>query len=501
LARSPRLSLRARLLIAVGLVAMVALAAADVTTYSELNSFLLSRVDQQLQAAHLPIEQNYGRTAGQTGPGPVNPGGPDGAPGFLPNSQFGTFVEVLTSSGTLVTGTVHPYYLAGGTEVAPKLPAKITGFSHSEDPDEPVVYFDASSAQANGPQFRVRASVMNNGDILILAIPSDVHDTLNRLLLVELAVTGAALALSALIGLWLVRLGLRPLRNVERTAAAIAGGQLDERVPGETDRTEIGRLAIAFNAMITRIQQAFAARDATEAELRRSEGTMRRFVADASHELRTPLAAVSAYAELFERGADRRPEDLGRVMTGIRSETARMGHLVDDLLLLARIDEGRPLERAPVELVGLASEAVDAARAVGPQWPVSLAAAEPVEVTADRVRLRQVVDNLLANVRAHTPAGTNAVVRVSHDGPWAVIAVEDDGPGVAPEHAARLFERFYRPDASRSRSARTDGAASDSAGSGLGLSIVRAIAAAHGGTVDYAPGQAGSVFSVRLPLG
>jgi two-component system OmpR family sensor kinase len=310
-------------------------------------------------------------------------------------------------------------------------------------------------------------------------------------LLIELAVTGGALVLAGVVGWWLVRIGLRPLAAIERSAVTVAGGELGHRVPGESDRTEVGRLAGALNVMLGRIESAFAARDATEAKLRRSEGRMRRFVADASHELRTPLTAVSAYAELFERGADRRPEDLGRVMSGIRSETSRMSHLVDDLLLLARMDEGRPLEKKPLELVGLAAEAVEAASTVGPEWPVHLEAHEPVEVLGDRARLRQVLDNLLSNVRAHTPPGTTATVRVVRDGASALCEVEDDGPGIPPEEASRLFERFYRSDASRSRA---------SGGTGLGLSIVAAITEAHGGAASVRPANGrGSVFVVRLP--
>jgi two-component system OmpR family sensor kinase len=272
----------------------------------------------------------------------------------------------------------------------------------------------------------------------------------------------------------------------------VATGQLGHRVPGESSRTEVGRLAGVLNSMLGKIEDAFAARDSTENELRRSEARMRRFVADASHELRTPIAAVSAYAELFDRGANRRPEDLSRVLHGIRAETARMTHLVDDLLLLARMDEGRPLEQDEVELVGLAAEAVEAGAAVGAEWPVALTARHPVEVVGDRARLRQVLDNLLANVRAHTPPGTTTTVSVRKEDRTAVLEVADDGPGFDRDTADRLFERFYRADPSRSRA---------SGGSGLGLSIVAAIVEAHGGTVAARPGDGGgSIFTVRLPI-
>jgi two-component system OmpR family sensor kinase len=279
--------------------------------------------------------------------------------------------------------------------------------------------------------------------------------------------------------------GLQPLAEVEETAEAIAEGDLDRRVAVDNESTEVGRLGTSFNTMLERIQEAFAERDATEARLRR-------FVADASHELRTPVAAVSAYAELFDRGASTRPDDLERVMTGIRAETARMGELVQDLLLLARLDEGRPLERAPVEIVALAAEAVDAAMTVGPAWPVRLDAAGPVEITGERARLRQVFDNLLGNIRTHTPAGTAAVVTIAVDGPDAVITVADQGPGLSEEQRARVFERFYRAEASRSRVS--------GGGSGLGLAIVAAIVDALGGSVTVAaPPEGGASFTVRLP--
>jgi two-component system OmpR family sensor kinase len=245
--------------------------------------------------------------------------------------------------------------------------------------------------------------------------------------------------------------------------------------------------------MLERIQHAFDARVRSESRLKQNERHLRQFVADASHELRTPIAAVSAYAELFERGAGGRSEDLPRIAAGIRIETERMDRLVSDLLTLARLDEGVPMERAPVELVALVSEAVHTATAVGPQWPVRFWAPHPVEVTGDKDRLRQVVDNLLANVRAHTPEGTSTTVRVDQIGDQAEIEVRDTGPGMPGDDANRIFERFYRSDPARSRM---------SGGSGLGLSIVAAIVDAHGGTVtaSSAPGE-GMTVTVRIPNG
>ncbi len=374
------MSLRSRLLLALGVVAIAALVAADVATYSALRSFLLDKVDQGLQASHVQIEQCLVHGC-QQGFGPGPPGDSNGsAPARL---DPGTYLEVRYPSGAPYVQDA--YQFPSNTPLSPKLPAIVTGFSKQQDPGgEPTTYFNAPAAQKGGPQFRVRASQLSNGDQLILAVSlADTMETLHRLLLIELAVTGAALLLAGLIGWWLVHLGLRPLRDIERTAGKIAAGDLSHRVPGDNRSTEIGRLASALNVMLGRIQEAFAVRDTTEMALRQSEGRLRRFVADASHELRTPVAAVSAYAELFERGASTRPEDLGRVMAGIRGETARMGHLVEDLLLLARLDESRPIDRARVDVAAVAEEAVRSGPRRGPR------VAARVSCRRARVRLRR----------------------------------------------------------------------------------------------------------------
>ena len=296
-----------------------------------------------------------------------------------------------------------------------------------------------------------------------------------------------ALVLAAIggLGFWVIRLSLRPLDAIETTAAAIAAGDLTQRVELADEQTEVGRLGLALNAMLAQIE------DVVQGAREASERKLRRFVADASHELRTPLAAVRAYAELFTRGAAERPDDLARSMSGISREAERMSVLVDDLLLLARLDEGRPLEQEPVELADVVGEAVDAARAVEPSRPIEVTL-EPATVIGDRDRLRQIVDNLLANIRAHAGPETPVQVTLSRANGTAEITVADSGPGLTEDEASHVFERFYRADGSRARA---------SGGVGLGLAIVAAVAQAHGGDVSAhsVPGE-GATFSIALPL-
>jgi two-component system OmpR family sensor kinase len=450
-----RLSLRARLLLGVVLLAALGLVAADVATYSSLHSFLLQRVDNTLDADHVGAEhQDF----------EAGPGGPD------------VFVEVRSPSGQVLYSSGVPHFPGTRAPSAPRLPSTITGLQR-RGPD--LVRYLTVPAEKGGGRYRVRASVdAGSPNLLIIASSlGDVDSTLHRLTLIELLATAAVLAALVGLGLWVVQLGLRPLREIEVTAAAITAGDLSRRVEHPNQRTEVGRVGSALNTMLDRIEA--------------SDRRLRSFIADASHELRTPLAAVRAYAELFERGAATRPEDLQRSMSGITRESERMTLLVDDLLLLARLDEGRPLERKPVDLAQLVGEAVDAARVVEPERPIELSV-EPVTVTGDEARLRQVLDNLFANARSHTPAGTPVSVELQRVDGRAKLRVADHGPGLTEDQAARVFERFYRADTSRARA---------SGGVGLGLSIVAAVTEAHGGTAEagQTPGG-GATFVVTLPL-
>ncbi|HEY8472710.1 MAG TPA: HAMP domain-containing sensor histidine kinase [Natronosporangium sp.] len=329
---------------------------------------------------------------------------------------------------------------------------------------------------------------------------SDLDSTVGSLIWTEVIVGGIVLALLAAAGVWMVRTSLRPLREIERTAGAIAAGHLSSRVPNPEPgpgppRTEVGRLSYALNVMLTQIETAFAARAA-------SEHRMRQFVADASHELRTPLTTIRGFAELYRQGAAKTPEEVGKLVRRIEDEASRMGLLVEDLLLLARLDQERPLELARVELPVIVSDAVDAARAFAPDRTIELEVRSdgvPLVVQGDDARLRQVVGNLLSNAVTHTPDGTPVTVRLRAEPGTAVLEVADRGPGLTREQAERVFERFYRADSARSR--RLPGGRRAAGGTGLGLAIVAALVAAHRGAVevDSGPGK-GATFRVRLPL-
>ncbi len=475
-----RLSLRTRLVLGLLVLAAAGLVAADIATYKSLSSFLFDQVDSNLNAAHPGVEQTVFQgddSGGRGGPGH----------GRFNAQVPGDCVQVRRQTGAVVGSTCYAAFPGATASSAPKWPSTVSLPTRANTAEGDRVRFLTVPAAKGGGRYRIRASIEARapGYLLMIASPlKSVDATLHRLFLIELFVALAVLVALVALALWVVRISLRPLVAIERTAAAIGAGDLSRRVERAEPNTEIGRLGLALNAMLGQIESAFRAREASEARLRR-------FVADASHELRTPLAAVRAYAELFRRGAASRPDDLERAMGGIGRESERMSLLVDDLLLLARLDEGRPLEREPVALDEVVGEAVETARTVEPSRPISLDTVDAV-VLGDRDRLRQVVDNLLSNVRSHTPAGSPVHVRVSRNGTDAVLEVEDSGPGLGEEEAEQVFERFHRGDPSRSRS---------SGGVGLGLSIVAAVAEAHGGTASArsTPGE-GSTFVVTLPL-
>ncbi len=487
------MSLRARLLAGVLLLATLGLVASDVATLTFLRRFLVHRLDQQLLSARFPVsrrlfrddQSGFGFPGQQSTTNPETSTPPATVPGtsrpsaLVPNDYF---MVVLDTNGRPLAS--FPATYRSEAEPAPQLPplplseaVRLTGRP-----------FEVGSIGNAGFRYLAVVQVAPNGRAtFVLASPlSDLNGTVHQVFVVESFVTLAVLAGLALLALWLVRTGLRPLEAMAATADAIAEGDLSRRIDREDHKTEVGRLGGALNAMLGQIEAAFSERAA-------SENRLRRFVADASHELRTPLTSIRGYAELFRSGAASRPEDLEKAMRRIEEEATRMGVMVDDLLLLARLDQGRPLDRRPVDLAKVGRDAVDDAIAVEPDRPIDFQAEGPAVVFADQGRLHQVTANLLANARVHTPPGTPVHVRVRTVNGSAVLEVADEGPGLSNDDAARVFERFYRTDPSRTRS---------HGGAGLGLSIVAAIAEAHGGraTVTSSPGH-GAVFAVQLPLG
>jgi two-component system OmpR family sensor kinase len=372
---------------------------------------------------------------------------------------------------------------------------------------------DAERVRRGGEPFTVRASGAGHAwRVLLLPVEEqnqvvgtmavafsldDVDDTVGQLILIEMVVGGVVLFVLGALGYTAIRSSLRPLVEVEATAAAIASGDLTRRIPRWPARTEVGRLAGALNGMLAQIETAFTEREEAADRARASEARMRRFIADASHELRTPLTAVRGFAELLRQQSAGKPESVLMASDRIEQAATRMGLLIEDLLLLARLDQQRPLESRPVDLLALATDAVSEARIADPDHPVTVVVPDagddsPPVVRGDLAKLRQVVGNLLGNAFQHTPPGTAVTVSVGTEAGNAILEVADEGPGLRPEDAARIFERFYRVDAARNRA---------SGGTGLGLSIVDSIVTAHGGrvTVRAAPGE-GARFRVSLPL-
>ena len=484
-ARAP---LRVRLVATLLVLLLGALLVSAVAARATMHSYLISRVDDQLRsAAERPAHDILGDD-------------PDGDHADASHSRLPSdFVLAVTdATGRLVSAPTSN--LVDDREPLPALPHP-TG----AETQRRGAHVFTVPAVAGDDHWRVLAQPIgltdgSTGTMLISQNLGSVDNTISRLT-VLLAIIGAgAVVVFAGVGYLVVRLSLRPLRTVEQTAAAIAGGDLTQRVPVADPRTEIGQLSDALNTMLGEIEAAFAARAASEAAAHRSEDRLRRFVADASHELRTPLTSIRGFAELYRQGAATDPGDVERLMTRIEGEAKRMGLLVEDLLMLARLDQQRPLARAPVDLLALANDAVHDARAVDPERPVRLEVGRtdpPPIVVGDEARLRQVLGNLVGNALQHTPRGTPVTVRLATapGGPRpgvVTLTVADEGPGMSEQDAARVFERFYRADPSRNR---------NEGGTGLGLAIVSALVAGHDGAVrlDTAPGR-GAAFTVELPL-
>jgi two-component system OmpR family sensor kinase len=442
-------SLRGRLVAGVVVLAGVGMLLVGAITYAAQRDFLLDRVDEQLSFT-VQHEQE----------GPRRPPRGDGGPPRGGGAPTDTYVEHRSPSGERSGNFLGP----GDDAAKPDLPDALPR-------DEAETIGD----------YRVLAVDDPGGGLTVAAISMEATDeALQRLLVVEGIVIVGVLALVGGFALVVVRVGLLPLDRMGHTASAIAGGDLSHRVETTDPRTEVGRLGIALNRMLDRLEDAFAAREASQERLRR-------FIADASHELRTPLVSIRGYAELYRMGAARSDEDVAKSMRRIEDESARMGVLVEDLLTLARLDEVRAAPHGPVDLAALARDAVDDARVTAPDREIALDA-EPARVTGDADQLRQVLANLLRNALVHTPAGTPIEVTLDSS---VRLQVRDHGRGLPTDDSGSLFERFWRAEGGRERG---------KGGAGLGLAIVAGIVDAHAGSVSASnhPGG-GAVFEVRLP--
>lgn len=480
-----RLSLRTRLLVLALALVTTGLVVSDTVVLGTVRMQLVERADQQLQRFAEPLSRRAaggGRSFGQ-GPNIKRVGQ------FLP-SQY--VVQYLAADGSVKQVLRQPIAESDPSpEIDDLTPAQLAA--------RQGVGFDVPDEHGQGtwrvlvlPLSRASTSSDFSAPSYLLAAVSldDVDSTVGKLRGSFLAIGGAVLVLITALGAFAVRAGLRPLARIGQDADLIAEGRLSHRMPELAPRTEVGRLSATLNGMLTQIEAAFAARAESEAR-------MRRFVADASHELRTPLAGIRGFAELYRMGA---LSDVGTAMQRIESEAVRMGGLVEDLLTLARLDEERPLDLAPMDLRTLAADALHDLTALDPGRPVALTgpdgtgAPQPAPVLGDEARLRQVVTNLVGNAVKHTPSGTavRIGVGVSPADGRCLLEVADSGPGLPADQAAQVFERFYRVDPSRSRL--------EGGGAGLGLAIASALVHAHGGSLalDTAPGR-GAAFRMMIP--
>jgi two-component system OmpR family sensor kinase len=481
----PRWSLRRRLVIAVvGLLAIVAIVIGSISVLA-LQGFLMNRLDDQLRQAN-------GRS--QTGFGP-----PGSQPGDARSDNFTTQQLRQTidrQAPDTVIGIISGPAVVGVQKDQSGSLQNLTAAQSGPLARVPSTGFATTVDLGNGlGSFRAVAVEYANGLRVVTALPiRELQTTLLQLGLIIAIVTAAGLVLAAFLALWIVRVALRPLERVVSTATRVAELPLDRgevalgvRVPDDDAdlRTEVGQVGAAINRMLGHVASALTARQT-------SENKVRQFVADASHELRTPLAAIRGYAELTRRGDHELPADVVHSLGRVESEAIRMTSLVEDLLLLARLDEGRDLKSSPLDLSRLLIDAVSDAHAAGPEheWSLDMPD-EPVMVDGDDARLQQVFANLLANARVHTPAGTDVVTAVAIIGPNAVVTVTDDGPGIPTDLQPVLFERFARGDSSRSRAAGS---------TGLGLAIVAAVVGGHGGTVEVQSEPGNTSFQVVFPV-
>jgi two-component system OmpR family sensor kinase len=467
-------SLRNRLTIGVLVLSAFGFIGAGVGSQALLQNYLIHQVDEQL----LSVVGGTAARLDQAGIARDADDGPQTARATTPLNRVPTSISVtvLDPFGNLVGGIGGDLNSNQVTEyVMGLLPGQVAAFG-----SKPF------TIEAPGADFRVATTVLPSslGSVIVAQSLSDFDKTTRQIGIVFLIIGGVALLFIAFASRQVIKIGMKPLEKIQVTAGQIAAGDLSARLENFEPDTEVGRLSTSLNQMLSRIEESFAAR----AE---SENKLRRFVADASHELRTPLTSIRGFAELHRQGAVPEGEKTRELIARIEKESIRMGHLVEDLLMLARMDQSRELVIADVDLSNLIEEAVSSAQAAGPDHPITSDIAYDVHTQGDVDKIYQVVTNLLANARAHTPAGTAIHVATysTEDGSYVIVA--DKGPGLSVTDQTRIFERFYRVDTSRQRSS--------SDGSGLGLSIVDEVMKAHGGTVSVAsePGD-GATFTLHF---
>lgn len=476
-------SLRNRLLVGVLILSALGFAASDFVAQNAMQKFLLQQVDSQLvsvaDGALLRVDRAGIQSDTDMDGGDANTS--------AKTSMTNTPLRSVPSSVSITLLDPFGNYVGGvGGDLNAR---KITNYVVGTLPANAAQYGNKPfTLEVPGSDFRVLSRVLPSamGSVFVAQSLSGVDETAKRLRFIFVFIGLIALLLIGLASRMVIKVGLRPLVAVEETAERIASGDLSARLPDAKPDTEVGRLVTSLNAMLSRIEEAFAAR--TE-----SENRLRRFVADASHELRTPLTAIRGFAELHRQGAVKGEAATSELVGRIEDESVRMGALVEDLLTLARLDQARALVYEPVNLSTLVSEAVESARAAGPEHPIDLDLPEEAFVLGDARKIHQVVANLLANARIHTPAGTPIAVSIDSDEVGTTISIADSGPGLSDSDQARIFERFYRADPSRNRAKEE--------GSGLGLSIVDAVMQAHGGKVGVTSklGE-GATFTVFFPL-
>jgi two-component system OmpR family sensor kinase len=469
------MTLRARVVVGMAVIAVVLVGSSYLITRS-VKARLLDATDEQLEGA---LEQATLVADQQAGPDAcTDPSGGSGADRPSP-----LFVGVLTRQGDMCVS-----YEANLHEDTPQPKINVGQALRSAAADKP---FTVQSSESE-LRYRALGGISATGNVVVVALPlDDLQTSIEKLVGVEVVATLTILGVLGMVAFWVIHLGVRPVKQMTATATAIAAGDLSPRVPEADPGTEAGQLGRALNRMLGRIERAFDQRT-------RSEEQLRQFLADASHELRTPVTTIRGYAELYQAGGLGAPEDLDEAMRRTGQEAVRMGALVEDMLLLARLDQGRPLESVPVDVAELVADAGRDARVVAPEREITVEAEGPLLVRGDGDRLRQVIANLLGNALVHTPEGTPVEIDAATSpatetsGERAVITIVDHGPGMSDDAVARAFERFYRADRSRSR---------HHGGSGLGLSIVHAIVTSHGGTVTLTSTEGeGTTARVELPL-